>query len=274
MNSFLRASYRKIVPFALRVRLQQTKRHLHWRLHPLPWATQHADPADFPCIIDERSSPLHRVTAGSQGLTSEGKEKNIALGSAAIDGIVIAPGEVFSFCRVIGPTTCKRGYVPGLEMHDQELTRSPGGGLCQLANLLFAMAVHADAEIVERHRHSFDLFPDADRTVPFGFGATVFYNHVDFQFRNTLDQPLMLHTWVEDERLHGQVRLPQCPGWRMRVVETGHRFYRENGLIYRENQLWKQRVLIDGIEQARAPLFSTKAQVLYPADHLIDPTSS
>jgi hypothetical protein len=56
----------------------------------------------------------------------------------------------------------------------------------------------------------------------------------------------------------------------MRVIETGHRFYRENGFIYRENQLWKQRVAMDGAEQPRVPLFSTKAQVLYPADHLVE----
>jgi vancomycin resistance protein VanW len=270
MKTLLRAIARKATPFGARVRWHQARRHIEWKLHPLPWATLRGNPDDFPCVMDERSSPLHRVTAGSQGLTSEGKETNIALGSKAVNGLVIAPGEVFSFCRTIGPTTRRRGFVPGLEMHDQELTRSPGGGLCQLANLLFALAVHADAEIVERHRHSFDLFPDADRTVPFGFGATVFYNHVDFQFRNTLDQPLLLHTWIENERLHGQIRLPSDPGWRMRVVETGHRFFRENGSIYRENHLWKQRVLTDGSELEKQALFSTRATVLYPAEHLLE----
>ena len=270
----LRSSVRKIVPFSLRVRVQQARRHIQWRLRPLPWATRRGNPVDFPCVLDERSSPLHRVTAGPQGLGSEGKEQNIALGAEAIDGLVVFPGEVFSFCRIIGPTTRRRGYVLGLEMHDQELTRSPGGGLCQLANLLFAMAVHADAEIVERHRHSFDLFPDADRTVPFGFGATVFYNHVDFQFRNTLDQPMLIHAWVEGGHLHGQIRLGKCPGWRMRVVETGHRFFRQDGHIYRENHLWKQRVRMDGTEHERIALFSTKAQVLYPAEHLVDPHAS
>jgi hypothetical protein len=93
---------------------------------------------------------------------------------------------------------------------------------------------------------------------------------VDFQFRNTLDQPLVLHTWVEGARLFGQIRIPRCPGWRVRVVETGHRFFRENGVIYRENHLWKQRVSSDGTEQERVPLFSTKAQVLYPAEHLLE----
>lgn len=272
MKTLIRLMARKAVPFAARVRWHQTLRHLDWKLHPHPWSNTRDNLGDFPCVIDERSSPLHRVSAG--GMTSEGKERNIALGAQAVDLLVIAPGEVFSFCRTVGPTTRKRGFVPGLEMHDQELTRSPGGGLCQLANLIFGLAVHADAEIVERHRHSFDLFPDAERTVPFGFGATVFYNHVDFQFRNTLDQALLLHTWIEDERLHGQIRTATDPGWRMRVVETGHRFFRENGAIYRENHLWRQKVASDGTEQPMTPLFSTKAQVLYPAEHLLEDPQS
>jgi vancomycin resistance protein VanW len=266
----IRTLARKAVPFGARVRWHQALRHLHWRLHPLPWATSRAELAAFPCVMEQRSSPLHRVSAGPGALTSEGKEQNIALGVKAVDGLVIGPGEVFSFCRTVGPTTRARGFVAGLEMHDQELTRSPGGGLCQLANLLFGLAIGVDAEIVERHRHSFDLFPDVDRTAPFGFGATVFYNHVDFQFRNTLARPVLLHTWIEDRQLHGQARMPECPGWRMRVVETGHRFCREGSDVFRENQLWKQRILSDGTEQPRVPLFTTKAKVLYPADHLIE----
>lgn len=272
MKSLVRSFARRVLPFSARVRWQQTLRNLDWKLHPREWADNRGKPDDFPCVMDQRSSPLHRVSAG--GMTSEGKERNIALGAAAVDGLVLAPGQVFSFCRTIGPTTSRRGFVPGLEMHDQELTRSEGGGLCQLANLLFALAVHADAEIIERHRHSLDLFPDADRTVPFGFGATVFYNYVDLQFRNTLDHSLLLHTWVEGDLLHGQIRAASDPGWRMRVLETGHRFFRENDAIYRENHLWKQKVGVDGPEHAREPLFSTKARVMYPAEHLLEETSS
>jgi len=271
MTHLLRVIGRKALPFGARVIWHQAMRHLQWRLHPLQWTTTRGKPDDFPFIIDERSSPLHRVSAGS--MTSEGKERNIALGAQSVDGLVINSNSVFSFCRTVGPTTRARGFVPGLEMHDQELTRSEGGGLCQLANLLFALAVHADAEIVERHRHSLDLFPDAERTVPFGFGATVFYNYVDFQFRNTLDEPLLLHTWIENERLYGQIRAASAPGWRMRVVETDHRFFRENGAIFRENRLWKQKVSPDGQELDLIPLFSTKARVMYPAEHLLEQPS-
>lgn len=271
MQSFIKTLVRKAVPFEIRVRWHQWKRHFDWKLHPLPWATGRGLAEDFSCVLNARTSPLHRATSGPQAGTSEGKERNLALGCAEVNGLVIGPGEVFSFCRTVGPTTARRGFVPGLEMHDQEFTRSPGGGLCQLANLVFALSVDADAEIIERHRHSFDLFPDIDRTVPFGFGATVFYNHVDFQFRNTLTQPILLRVWIEGRELHGEVRTAACPGWRMRVWETGHRFFRENDAIWRENQLWKQKIMIDGTACPKEPLIATRAMVLYPADHLLTP---
>ena len=257
-----------LLPFSIRVRCHRMRRHLHWRLHPLPWALMRGSPDSFPFVLEERSSPLHR--AGLAPGTTEGKRTNVSLGAAAVDGLVVRPGEVFSFCRTVGPTTRRRGYAPGLEMHDQQFTKAHGGGLCQLSNLLFGLAVYADAAIVERHRHSFDLFPDTDRSVPFGFGATVFYNHVDFQFRNTLEQPMLLRTWIDSDVLRGQVRLTHDPGWRVRVVEEGHRFFREHGEIFRENRLLRQRINASGEESAPVLLLASKARVLYPAEHLVD----
>lgn len=267
MKTILSRVARKALPFAVRLRWHRLCRHWHWRKHPLPWAAGRGSVDEFPFVLEQRSSPLHR--AGLAPETSEGKRTNVSLGAAAVDKLVIRPGEVFSFCRTVGPTTRRRGFAPGLEMHDQQFTKSHGGGLCQLSNLLFGLAVYSDAEIVERHRHSFDLFPDTDRTVPFGFGATVFYNHVDFQFRNTHDRPLLLHTWIDGDVLRGEARLAADPGWRIRVLEDGHRFFRENGEIHRENRLLRQRVHASGESGAPVPLLSNKARVLYPADHLV-----
>ena len=49
-----------------------------------------------------------------------------------------------------------------------EVKTSIGGGICQLANLLYWMALHTPLEVIERHHHSFDPFPDSGRTLPFG----------------------------------------------------------------------------------------------------------
>ena len=45
-----------------------------------------------------------------------------------------------------------------------------GGGLCQLSNLIYWMTLHTPLTITERYRHSYDVFPDSNRTQPFGSG--------------------------------------------------------------------------------------------------------
>lgn len=59
-----------------------------------------------------------------------------------------------------------------------------GGGLCQLSNLIFWMPLHTTLTVVERHRHRYDVFPDSNRTQPFGSGATCYYPYVDLMIRN------------------------------------------------------------------------------------------
>src|SRR5207244_12406934 len=123
----------------------------------------------------------------------------------------------------------RRGVdLPAMEMHDRKLRVEVGGGLCQLANLLFLLALDINAEILERHRHSFDLFPDVERSVPFGCGATVFYNYVDFQFQNTLPFAVMLAAQVEPPVLRAEIRAAQPLPFATKIIETAHRFLRRD----------------------------------------------
>lgn len=258
----------RLLPFPLRAFLRRTERRAHWLLHPQPWANQRGSAAAFPCIAAARESPLQRSDTGGLAAHTAEKTRNLELACARINGLVVGPDEVFSFCRIVGPTTHRRGYLPALEMHDGTMGACVGGGLCQLANLLFALAVAVNAEIVERHRHSLDLFPDTGRDVPFGFGATVFYNYVDFQFRNRLPFPILLETNVRHPVLAGAIRTPQDLPCRVRVVETDHAFYRRNGAVWRRNKVWREVTDASGAA-TRELLLDNDCRVLYPADHLV-----
>jgi vancomycin resistance protein VanW len=256
--------------FWARAAYHRARRYADWLLHPRPWATTHGSMADFPALAAWRTSPLKRAPDGAITACTAEKTVNLRLGCARVDGLLIGPGEVFSFCRSIGPTTRSRGYLPALEMHDGAIKPEVGGGLCQLANLLLLLAIDVNAEIVERHRHSYDLFRDAGRTVPFGCGATVFYNYVDFQFRNTLDVPLLLRASVEEPLLVGALRAPAPLPFRVHIAETDHRFFRQYGDIYRANRVWRDvERLADG-QVERTLLFENCCRVRYPADDLVE----
>ncbi|HYD13877.1 MAG TPA: VanW family protein [Allosphingosinicella sp.] len=110
-----------------------------------------------------------------------GKVQNLRVAAAAVDGLVLAPGETFSFWRAAGRPTRAKGYVTGRELRLGCMIPSVGGGICQLTNALSRVAHRAGLEIVERHSHS--VHPEGffidDAT-----DATVFWNYVDLRFRS------------------------------------------------------------------------------------------
>jgi vancomycin resistance protein VanW len=122
--------------------------------------------------------------------TAEAKRHNLRLAADALQRTCVAPGEVFSFARVVGPPILARGFRAGRTLVGGEVAASIGGGLCQLSGLLYVAALECGLEIVERHQHSLDIYTDATRFAPLGADATVVYGHRDLRFRNTLDVPV------------------------------------------------------------------------------------
>jgi vancomycin resistance protein VanW len=138
--------------------------------------------------------------------TAEAKRHNLRLAADALQRTCIAPGEVFSFARVIGPPILARGFRAGRTLVGGEVAASIGGGLCQLSGLLYVAALECGLEIVERHPHSLDIYTDATRFAPLGADATVVYGHRDLRFRNALDVPIGFSCKVDA----GEVTLVLC----------------------------------------------------------------
>jgi vancomycin resistance protein YoaR len=124
---------------------------------------------------------LYSVTDPRERELEMGKVQNLRAATRAIDGIVIEPGETFSYWNAAGRTTRRKGYVVGRELRGGCMIPTIGGGICQLTNALSRVAHKAGMEIVERHSHSVHppgFFID-DTT-----DATVFWNYIDFRFRS------------------------------------------------------------------------------------------
>jgi vancomycin resistance protein VanW len=113
-----------------------------------------------------------------------------------------------------------------------------GGGLCQLGNLIYWMAIHSPLTIKERYRHGYDVFPDVNRSIPFGSGATLSYNYVDIQLKNETDQSFQLCFWLSDEYLHGAIRSEKPSLVRYEVYESKHQVIHQGwGGYSRHNQI-------------------------------------
>src|SRR5690242_10948522 len=229
------------LPRELRVELARARRYPRWllgarRLAPLRGGD------DFTHLVARHSSPLRRPGTVAEPRLQHGKERNVALAAARLDRAVLAPGRTLSYHHAVGRPSRRRGFVPGLELHDGTLAEGVGGGACQVANLLYYLALLGALTIVERHRHTLDLFPDADRRVPFGCGATVFYNWADLRIANPLDTPIALRLTIARGELVGELCAPEPAAVRVEVYEVDPRFFADGGAWWRENRIRRRIV--------------------------------
>lgn len=256
---------KRLIPYPIRVEARRFERWLQDSRASTAFAEKRSEePQNHPFLLAEHSSKLLRQVSPSLMPLQVNKTQNLRLACDRIDGLILEPSDVFSFCHLIGRTSWLRGYRKGLEMHEGKMIGAYGGGLCQLANMLFWMALHLNLEIVERHRHELDLFPDDERTVPFGLGASVFFNYVDLRFRNTLDQSLLLRLQVEPPLLRGAIYSNKERAFDVQIVETEHRFFRDmEGVVWRENRVERQTTFRNGRPPVHEEIAHHLARVCY-----------
>ncbi|MFT4624119.1 MAG: vancomycin resistance protein VanW [Myxococcota bacterium] len=254
----LTRALRNLLPVEVRIaarRAPAVARHYLGRSPALPRVSrrwQHVQCA--------RSSPLRRPGTLYAADLQAAKEANVRRAAELLHGTVLGPGAEFSWHAQVGPPLRHRGFRAGPELHEGQLARGVGGGACQVANLVFWLALHAGLDVIERHRHDLDLFPDSQRSVPFGCGATVFHPNRDLRFANPRPQAARIHLVVQDGRLRGEIQLEAPPRHQWRIVETWHRFVLRDGEVWRENRL--DRVRTDRPEEPHL-IAVNRARVAY-----------
>ncbi|HEU5288822.1 MAG TPA: VanW family protein, partial [Candidatus Limnocylindria bacterium] len=125
---------------------------------------------------------------------SASRHANIATGSSQFDGVVIMPGETFSFWSLLGPVTTERGYAyAGAIIQNRSDESVIGGGLCQVSTTIFNAFARLGYDIVERHEHGYLV-----ERYPIGLDAAVFDPGLDFRWKNDTASPVFLWSWVSD----------------------------------------------------------------------------
>ncbi len=194
----------------------------------------------------------------------ENKKVNLRIAASHLNGILIRPGEVFSFWKLVGRPAGRKGYLPGMVLINGRLESGTGGGLCQMSNLIFWMALHSPLSVIERHRHGHDVFPDSNRTQPFGSGATCFYPYGDLMIGNNTPDTYQLLVRVGEEYLEGELRASAKPRERFEIVERNHEFRGEYwGGFTRHNKLYQQRFGPDGTLLGETLVVENSAITMY-----------
>jgi vancomycin resistance protein YoaR len=128
------------------------------------------------------------------------RAQNIEVAASRIDGLVIGPGELVSFNDVVGARSEDAGFQRAFEIYKGEMVEGTGGGTCQVASTLHAIAFFGGLDIVQRLPHS---RPSA--YIPVGLDATVVYPVVDLKLRNPYAFPVVVHAAVAANKMTMQL---------------------------------------------------------------------
>ena len=194
----------------------------------------------LPNIVYSHSSNMIKRAKGVDLKSQENKVVNIMIANSKINGIIIHPGEIFSFWKTVGKTTKKKGYKHGRIIQKDGLTSGIGGGLCNLSNTIHLLVLHSPLEVTEFHNHSDALAPDEGERVPFSTGTSVNYNYIDYRFKNNTDQDVQLLLWFENETLHAELRSERKFPWCYKLVEENHHFKKEGNKYYRISKIYRE----------------------------------
>lgn len=245
------------------------RRRLSWYLSAARFAARRqAEPLAF--VHAAHGTPMLRALSGVDMQLQRNKMESLRIAASCIDGVIIAPGETFSFWRMVGKPTARRGFKMGLVLRNGTIQQDIGGGLCQMTNMIYWMALHTDLEIVERWRHGFDVFPDAGRTQPFASGATCAYNYIDLQIRNPTPDAYQLRVWQKKDWLRGEFRSAAQLRHRFEVIERDHAIRSEWwGGYSRHNTLYRLR-RDAGTGEALAEEFITENHAIMMYEPLLE----
>jgi len=119
---------------------------------------------------------------------------NVSLAADAIHGLVLNPGDEFSFNEVVGQRTSARGYLPAGGFRDGRLVDMVGGGICQVSSTIYDNVLHARLQVTARRAHTLPI-----AYLPLGHDAAIYWGQLDLRFINDTDYPIRIE-FEFDER--------------------------------------------------------------------------
>lgn len=224
--------------YAISQQKEICKRHLKNLAENIKYA-KIKEKRKLPILISSHSSNLIKRGKGIDIRLQENKAVNIMLASTRINGIIIRPGEEFSFWKTVGKSTKKKGYKDGRVLIGGKLRPGIGGGLCNLANTIHLLILHSPLEVTEFHAHSDALAPDEGKRVPFSSGTSVNYNYIDYRFKNNTDQNIQLCVWCGNGKLYGELRGEKEVPYKYWLEEENHHFHKEDDKFFRISKIYK-----------------------------------
>lgn len=144
------------------------------------------------------------------------RNTNIRIASGKINGIVLAPGQQFSFNKVVGKRTIEDGFKQAPVFKNGKHDMGVGGGICQVSSTLYNASLFANLKIVERHNHSLPV-----AYLPPGRDATVDYNGPNFVIENNQSTPIAINAEYQPGALTFRILGQRDPNLKVEIESSG-----------------------------------------------------
>lgn len=187
------------------------------------------------------SSLLINEESGQDIIYQYNKVHNLRLAIRTVDRLLIRPGETFSFWQLVRHAEDPEPYKDGLCIVNGELKAVPGGGLCQLSNLLFWLFLHTPLTLVEHHAHTVEAFPVPPSEVPQGAEATVSEGWLDLKVKNETQTTFQLSLTLDESHLRGRILSDMPPQYRFHIVGRDLCYYKEGQKVMQRTTICQQR---------------------------------
>jgi vancomycin resistance protein YoaR len=164
---------------------------------------------DLPVLVSQSGSNLSETNSlGINELVATGESDfsgspynrrvNIKVGASKFQGLIVKPGQEFSFNEILGDVDGEHGFLPELVIKKTGTVPEFGGGLCQVSSTAFRAAMNAGLPITARRNHSYAVKYYA----PQGTDATIYPGVQDFKFLNDLSSHMLIRTRMEGDKLY------------------------------------------------------------------------
>ena len=236
----------QVFPFLLPLRVAQRKALFYtgMRLDGHAYAKTIRDEL-LPYKLFSAANGLYNTNTVFDMVYQENKVFNLKIAAKTLHGLLIKPGETFSFWQTVRHADKDTPYKEGLTVTNGKLDTTLGGGLCQMSNLLFWVFLNSPLTIVERHTHKVKDFPTMRNTEPEGVDATITEGWLDLKVKNETDITLQIGLAFDSATITGSLFTDKAIPFLYEIEGKDLSYFRKNGKVYQKISVYRRETAFD-----------------------------
>lgn len=223
----------QLFPFLLPLRIWQRNlfNGIKMRFDKNRYSVARAEPLQYE--VCKVKTLVINENSGHDIIYQQNKAENLKITAKTMDGILIRPGETFSFSLLSGKSRKYGKLKDGLILVDGKITARKGGGTCHLSNLLYQLFLMTPLTVTERHSHKVKSFPDPDGSDIDGIDATISEGWLDLKAKNNTLDIFQIKISFDDKYMYGKI-LSNCQfNTEYEIINENTKYVSEKGSTYK-----------------------------------------